>query len=328
MTFLLRPTMEAVGSLLLLASLALSTAVYAQTPSWPERPIRIVSPYPAGSGGDNTLRRITPELSKALGQAVIVETRPGAGGRIAAAEVAHAASDGYTFAISDTGPMMMLPMTVAKMPYDAQKDLVPVVRLVVSYPLIAGTTNSSIQKLSDLKNLGRTPSFGVASLGGYSHAICLSLGKVVSFECNPVPYSKGNMAALIDVAGGNIDLSLAYASEVKGLLDTGKVRLLATFAPKRNPNFPDVPSITELSTPDAALGVWVGLFAPTGTPAFMIERLRTETNKVIASESFKTWYEGLGNQVEILEGAAFAQYLDGQRVSLKKIVDAYGLKSE
>jgi tripartite-type tricarboxylate transporter receptor subunit TctC len=224
--------------------------------------------------------------------------------------------------------MILLPITVAKMPYDAQKDLLPVVRLVVSYPLIAGTANSNVQKLSDLKNLGRSPSFGVATLGGYSHAICASMGKVVGFECNPVPYSKGNMAALLDVASGNIDLSLTYTSEVKGFLDTGKIRLLATFAPKRNPNFPNVPSITEFSTPDTALGVWLGFFAPAGTPAHIIERLRVESNKVVVGEIFKSWYEGLGNQVEILEGAGFTQYLEGQRVSLKKIVDANGLKSE
>jgi tripartite-type tricarboxylate transporter receptor subunit TctC len=328
MTFLLRPTMQAIGSLLLVSSLALSATVYAQTASWPERPIRIVSPYLGGSSGDTALRRITPELSKALGQAVIIENRLGAGGRIAAAEVAHAAPDGYTFAISDSGPMVMLPMTVVKMAYDAQKDLVPVVRLVVAYPLIAVKANSNIQRVSDLKNLGRSPNFGVGALGGYSHAICASLSKAVGFDCNPVPYSKGTMAALLDVAGGSIDLSLAFPFEVKGLSDTGKVRLLATFAPKRNPNFPDVPSITEFSTPDAALGTWTGLFAPKGTPAYIIDRLRAETNKVIAGESFRTWFEGLGNQIEVLEGAAFEQYLDGQRVSLKKIVDAYGLKSE
>jgi tripartite-type tricarboxylate transporter receptor subunit TctC len=330
MTFLssCRPTFEAFGSCFWLACLVFGSLANAQTPTWPERPIRIVSPYPAGSAPDNTLRKITPELSKALGQAVIIETRLGAGGRIAATEVAQAAPDGYTFAISDTGTMMMLPMTVAKMPYDAQKDFVPVVRLVVAYPLIAGATNSSVQKLSDLKNLGRTPSFGLAALGGYSHAICATMGKVVGFECNPVPYSKGNMAALIDVASGNIDLSLTYPSEVRGLLDTGKVRLLATFAPKRNPNFPDVPSITEFSTSDTALGAWVSFFAPKGTPSYIVDRLRVETNKVINSESFRTWFEGLGNQVETLDGPAFTKYLDGQRVYLKKIVDTYGLKSE
>jgi tripartite-type tricarboxylate transporter receptor subunit TctC len=329
MTFLHRPTLQAVGSLLWLSSLVLSSAVYAQTASWPERPIRIVSPYLGGSGGDNVLRKITPELSKAFGQPVIIEPRLGAGGRIAAAEAAHAPADGYTFSAADLSPMMILPMTAPKMQYDAQKDFVPVVRLLVSYPYIAVAANSGVQKLSDLKNLGRVPSFGITALGGYTHAICASFGKIAGVECNPIPYSKGTLAALMDVAGGNLDLALAYSSEVKGLHDTGKVRLLATFAPKRNPNFPDVPSITEFSSADAALGIWVGLFAPTGTPAHIVERLRTETNKVLASDNFKSWYEGgLGNTVEVLDGPGFTEYLNAQRVYLKKIVDTYGLKSE
>jgi tripartite-type tricarboxylate transporter receptor subunit TctC len=328
MTFLLRPTLQALGSLLWLSSLALSSAVYAQTASWPERPIRIVSPYAGGSAGDNILRRITPELSKVLGQALVIETRLGAGGRIAATEAAHAPADGYTFAISDTGPMMMLPMTIAKMQYDTQKDFVPVVRLSVGYPVIAVAANSGVHKLSDLKSLGRAPSFGVAALGGYSHAICASFGKIAGVECNPVPYSKGTVAALMDVAGGNIDLAITYTSEVKGLHDTGKVRLLATYAPKRDLNFPDVPSVAEFSSPDAALGVWVGFFAPTGTPAHIVERLRTETNKVIASHNFKSWREELGYKVEVLDGPGFTEYLSAQRAYLKKIVDTYGLKSE
>jgi tripartite-type tricarboxylate transporter receptor subunit TctC len=328
MTFLLRPTMQAIGSLLLISSLALSATVFAQTQNWPERPIRIVTPFPTGSAPDTALRKITPELSKALGQAVIVENRPGAGGRIAAAEVAHAAPDGYTFANTDSSAMIMLPATGAKINYDAQKDLLPVVRLLNTYPFIAVPGNSAARKLLDLKHLGRSPTFGVAGLGGYSHAVCASLGKIVGVECNPVPYSQGNTAAMFDVAKGNIDLAITFSAEAKGFLDMGKIRLLATFAPSRNPNYPDVPSITEFAPPDSAISIWMGFFAPTGTPTHIVERMRIETNKVIAGEAFKQWYESLGNQVEVLDGPGFNQFLTTQRVSLKKIVDAYGLKSE
>jgi tripartite-type tricarboxylate transporter receptor subunit TctC len=328
MTFLLRPTMQAVGGLLWLSSVALSTAAHAQTSSWPERPIRIVTPFPAGSAPDTALRKITPELSKALGQAVIVENRPGAGGRIAAAEVAHAAPDGYTFANADSSAIIMLPATGAKMSYDAQKDLLPVVRLLNTYPFIAVPANSAARKLLDLKNLGHAPTFGVAGLGGYSHAVCASLGKIVGVECNPVPYSQGNTAAMFDVAKGNIDLAMTFSSEAKGFLDMGKIRLLATFAPSRSANYPDVPSITEFAPPESAIAIWMGFFAPTGTPTHIVDRMRTETNKVIAGDAFKQWYESLGNQVEILDGLGFNQFLASQRTSLKKIVDAYGLKSE
>ncbi len=328
MTFLLRPTMEAVGSLLLLSSLALGTMAHAQTPSWPERPIRIVTPYGAGSAPDTTLRKITPELSAALGQPIIVENRPGAGGRIALAEAAKAAPDGYTFVNADLGQMILLPFTGAALSYDAQKDFTPIVRLQLTYPLIAVPAGSRTLKPSDLTQLGHVPAFGVGGLGTYTNVMCIVLGNSVGFDCNPVPYSQGTLAALLDVAKGAIDVSITYPAEAKGLVASGKVRILVTMGPKRNPTLPDVPSIAEFSTTHANVPVWTGLFAPAGTPPQIIERMLVATNKILVGEAFKTWYESLGNTVEILDGPGFTQFLNGQRTYLRKIVDTYGLKSD
>jgi tripartite-type tricarboxylate transporter receptor subunit TctC len=328
MTFLLRPTMQAVGSLLWLSSLALSTSVLAQAASWPERPVRIVTPYAAGSAPDTTLRKITPELSAALGQPIIVENRPGAAGRIALAEAAKAAPDGYTFVNADLGQMILLPLTGATLSYDAQKDFTPVVRLQLSYPLIAVPAGSRTVKPSDLNQLGHLPTVGVGGLGTYTHVMCIALGKSVGFECNPVPYSQGTLAALFDVAKGAIDVSVTYPAEAKGLVASGKVRLLATMGPRRNPTLPDVPSMAEFSTAHASIPVWTGLFAPAGTPPQIVERLMVATNKILAGEAFKTWYESLGNTVEVLDGPGFTQFLTGQRTYLRGIVDTYGLKSE
>jgi tripartite-type tricarboxylate transporter receptor subunit TctC len=328
MTFLLRPTMQAVGSLLLMSSLALSTMVFAQTGNWPERPIRIVTPYGAGSAADTTLRKITPELSAALGQPIIVENRPGAAGRLALTEVAKAAPDGYTFVNADVGQMMLLPLTGATLSYDAQKDFTPIVRLQLSYPLIAVPAGSRTLKPSDLNQLGHVPTVGVGGLGGHTHVMCIALGNSVGFECNPVPYSQGTLAALLDVAKGTIDASVTYPAEAKGLVAAGKIRLLATMGPKRNPTLPDVPSMAEFNAAHSNIPVWTGLFAPAGTPPQIVERLLTATNKVLAGEAFKTWYESLGNTVEVLDGPGFMQFLSGQRTYLRKIVDTYGLKSE
>ncbi len=328
MTFLLRPTMQAAGDFLWLSSLALSSTAFAQTASWPDRPIRIVTPFAAGSAPDTTLRKITPELSTALGQPIIVENRPGASGRIALAEAAKAASDGYTFVNADLGQMILLPFTDPKLGYDPQKDFVPVVRLQRAYPLIAVPADSRTLKLGDLKQLGRSTAVGVGGLGTYSHVVCIALGNMVGFECNPVPYSQGTLAALFDVAKGAIDASVTYPAEAKGLVASGKIRLLVTMAPTRNAALPDVPSITEMSSTRASIAVWTGLFAPAGTPPHIVERLRVATNKVLVGEAFRTWYESLGNTVEVLDGPGFVQFLTGQRIYLRKIVDTYGLKSD
>jgi tripartite-type tricarboxylate transporter receptor subunit TctC len=251
MTFLsnCRPTFEIFSNCLWLACLVFGSVANAQTPSWPERPIRIVVPAGAGSAGDNTIRKISIELSKALGQAIVIENRPGAAGRLAAAEVARAAGDGYTFLYADSGVMLLLPLTGGKTSYDSEKDFLPVVRVNYVYPYIAVPAASSIFKLADFKNLGRTPTMGVTGMGGVSHAASLSLGRAHGIDFSLVPYSQGGMAVILDVAKGTTDASMSYASEAKGMIASGKVRFIATLAPTRNPMFPDVPSVDEFASP-------------------------------------------------------------------------------
>ncbi len=328
MTFQIRPLWDAMASFLWLSSLALGSTVYAQTPKWPERPIRIVTPSGAGVAGDIALRKIALELSSALGQVVVVENRPGAAGRIAASEVAHAAPDGYTFVAGDTASMVLLPAMGSKLSYDPPKDFVPVVRWGASYSLIAVANDSSLFKVIDLKKLGRPVTVGVTGLGSFQHTLCLSLGQALGFECEPVPYSQGNAAAILDVAKGNIDMAFSFVSESKGLVEAGKIRLLGTMAPKRNPMLPDLPSVSESFSGVSLPPGWLALFAPTGTPDHIIERLRLETNKVIAGDSYKTWLTSQGQQIETLDGPEFNRFLADQRVYFKKIVDTYGLKSD
>lgn len=330
MTFLsnCRPTFEVFSNCLWLACLVFGSVANAQTPTWPERPIRVVVPAGAGGAMDIVMRKITPELTKALGQAVIVENRPGGGGRIAIAEVNKATSDGYTLLHATQQSIILLPLTSGKNYSDLIKDYIPIARLSISYPMVAVPANSIALKLADLKNLSRPPTLGVSALGGYDEAVALSLGRAIGVEFTSVPFSQGSMAALLDAAKGSIDATLTYPSEAVGLIAGGKIRLLATTAPKRNPMFPDVPSIAETATPDTGIAVWTALFAPAGTPPLVVERLRSEINKVIAGDAYKAWRETQGAQVEALDGPGFTQFLNAQRVSLKKIVDTYGLKSE
>jgi tripartite-type tricarboxylate transporter receptor subunit TctC len=259
---------------------------------------------------------------------VIVENRLGATGRIATAEVSKANSDGYTLLHATQSHMILLPLTGAKTSYDPIKDFIPIARVSIAYPMIAVAANSPALKLGDLKDLGHPPTIGLVGLGGYDHATALSLGKALGVEFTPVRFSQGTAAALLDAAKGSIDATFTFPSEAVGLIAAGKIRLLATMAPKRNPMFPDVPSIAETAAPDTGIAVWTALFAPANTPPQVVERLRTEINKVITSDAYKPWRETQGAQVEMLDGPGFTQFFNAQRVSLKKIVDTYGLKSE
>ena len=323
-----RPTVEVLSSYLWLACLLMGSVANAQTGNWPERPIRVIVPQGAGGALDIVMRKITPDLSKALGQAVIVENRPGAAGRIATTEVSTATSDGYTLLQATQTHMLLHPLTGAKISYDPIKDFIPVARISVASPLVAVAANSPALKLADLKNLGHPPTMGLTGLGTFDHASALALGRALGVEFTPVPFSQGTLAALMDVAKGSVDVTFTYPSEAAGLIASGKIRILATMAPKRNPMFPDVPSIAESAAPDTGIAVWTALFAPAGTPPHVVEKLRSEINKVITSDAYKAWRETQGAQVEPLDGPGFTQFINAQRVSLKKIVDTYGLKSE
>ncbi len=329
MTFLLRPTMQAMRSLLLLSGLALGSTAYAQAQPWPERPVRIVTLYGAGSATDVILRKLLPELSKALGQPVFVENRTGASGRLAAYEAAHSAPDGYTFFQGEPSTMVLLPLTDAKLNYDPVKEFVPVLRTSLGYSLVAVPANSSIQKLADFKTLGRPPTFGLPGLGGFGHVAAAALGAAIGTEFTLVPYSQGLMAQVLDVAKGTIDTTLTYSSIAGGLIDAGKIRILATTGATRNPLLPEIPTVLEITGKDAGIAVWTGLFAPTNTPVHIIDRMRIETHKIVASDSYKAWQKSVGSTPsELLYGAAFERYLADQRLYFKKIVDTYGLKSE
>jgi tripartite-type tricarboxylate transporter receptor subunit TctC len=329
MTFQIRPLWDAMASFLWLSCLALGSTVYAQTPNWPERPIRIITIFGAGSPSDVLLRKISPELSIALGQPVIVENRPGASGRMAAYEAAHSPPDGYTFFQGEQTPMVLLPLTDAKLTYDPVKEFVPVLRIALAYSLIAVPASSSIQKLADFKTLGRPATFGVPGLGGYVHIAALALGTAIGTEFTLVPYSQGTVAQLMDVAKGTIDTTLTYGSTARGLIDAGKIRIVATTGPTRNPLFPEIPTVLELTGQDAGTAVWSALFAPMHTPAPIIDRMRTETQKIVLSDGYKAWQKSMGSiPSDLLYGAAFEKYLAEQRVYFKKVVDTYGLKSD
>ena len=283
---------------------------------WPQRPIRIVTPYASGFGFDVTLRRITPELSRLLGQAVIVENRPGGGGRTAASEAAAAKPDGYTFVMADSAPNLMSPTAGAKVMFDPQKEFVPVVRIVNSYAFLAVPGSSNLKTLADLGTLDHAPVFGMTGLAGYAHATCGALGRALGFECRPVPYPQGNIAALMDLVKGQIDLALTMANEAPGLIDSGKIRLLATMAPTREPRFPQVPSISEFTTAEVNQAVWAGLFAPAGTPDAVVARLRHAVNQVMAGSGFRSWAEASGYSPQMPDNIDFAKFLHDQRVAL------------
>jgi tripartite-type tricarboxylate transporter receptor subunit TctC len=314
----------------LLACLSLGGAAMfnakAQAQNWPERPIRIIVPFPVGFVADITWRKIASELTIALGQAVIIENRPGATGRIGVAEGARAAPDGYTFVVADIAQMVALPLTGAKLQYDAERDLLPIILGPLGYPVLAVAGDSKIRSLRDLKALGRPATVALGGLGGYQHMLVAMLAQLLNIEVTLIPYP--NSTVIKDTMGGVVDLAITFSPEAKGPVDAGKLRLLNTFSAKRNPMFPDVPTMGENTPWRTDLPGWSGLFAPVGTPAAVVTRIGNAVRTILLSDSYVAWVESGAGIVRPLSGSEFARFIEEQRGVLKPIVASAGIKSE
>jgi tripartite-type tricarboxylate transporter receptor subunit TctC len=294
--------------------------------SWPDRPIRIVVPGPAGYGSDLSIRKISAELTKTLGQTVTIENRPGASGRIAMADFIRTNPDGYNFILADTTQIHFLPLTGAKIQYDQEKDVVPVARIGFSFPLVVVGIDSKIKTLSDFKTLGRPPTLGLVNLNSLNHATAVLLAQSLNMDFNFIPYA--NASPTKDVIGGAIDTSFMFATEAMGLVQSGRARVIATFDSKRNPKFPDSPSINEVSPLKSGIPAWSALYAVAGTPAPILEKMRSAVNQVLASDNFKNWIEALGSSAPPLDEASLIKFLEEQRTRAAAVIKSAGMKSD
>ena len=271
--------------LTLFALIAGATAAAAQT--YPNRPIRVVVPYPPGGAVDLIGRLYAQALSARLGQPVVIENKPGSGGNLASDTVAKAAPDGYTLLHGSDNVFMSNPHIYGKMPFDPFKDLVPVSSLSSNQLVLAVHPSVPANSLRDFVELARAtkPSLFYASIGnGSQHHLAMEMLKQhVGIDLIHVPYRGGAAAALGLVAGevaamfgGGSLVPTVYAGKVRGLASTGTVR---------NPATPELPTIAEIYPGYEAL-IWQGLFVPAGTPQPIIDRLRAELQGVLAQPEF------------------------------------------
>lgn len=266
-----------------MCSLLLGTNAAAQTAdNFPSKPIRIMYPFSPGGGMEVVLRVMAEGMQKSMGQPVLVDNRTGAGGAIAANAAATAAADGYTLFVGPVGIAAITPH-LRKLPYDAQKDLLPVAKLSEFYPAYTVSNNLPVRTLPEFIAYAKAHpgevSFATSGVGSQGHLGGEILQKSWGIKMTHVPY-KGAADITTDLIAGRVNMSsdvtmLQYAKQ-------GKVRLLATQSPKRLPDFPDVPTVDETGVPEArTTGTWFGAFAPKGTPQPVIERLATEFEKAL-----------------------------------------------
>jgi tripartite-type tricarboxylate transporter receptor subunit TctC len=261
--------------------------VSAQTPDkYPSRPIRIVVPFAAGGTTDVLARAVAAKMAESLGQAVVTDNRPGAGGNIGAESVAKAAPDGYTLLMGTPGPLAINASLYKSMTYAPEKDFAPIGQMIAIQSVLVTNNASTFKTLRDVLDAAKASpgklSYASPGNGTTPHLVGELLKSMTGVDIAHVPY-KGDAPAATDLMGGHVPLMTANIAGVAALLKDGKLRALAVAGPTRSKLLPEVPTIAESGVPGYAVTAWAGLAAPAGTPAAIIARLNAELNKALAA---------------------------------------------
>jgi tripartite-type tricarboxylate transporter receptor subunit TctC len=271
--------------------LTLGAASHAQSPAWPNRPIRLVVPFTPGGSTDILARAIAQELAKAWGQSVVVENVPGAGGAIGADKVAKAPADGYTLLMGHIGTLAVNPSLYPKLPYNPVKDFTPVAwvarvpNVLVVHPSVAAKSVRELVALARSKpgqlNYGSGGNGSAANLA--TEYFKLQTGTSMLH----IPY-RGTAPAVTDLLGGQIQVLFTGAPAVIGQIRSGQLRALAVSSPQRLDALPDLPTVAEADVPGFEADQWYGVVAPAGTPRDIVLRLNRQINEALASAALKT----------------------------------------
>ena len=269
----------------LLAAAAAANNAAAQDPSrYPERPIRLVVPQAAGSATDNVSRTLAPELSKQLGQNVVVDNRPGGALTIGIDIVAKSAPDGYTIGQGPVGALAITRHMVAKLPYDIERDLQPVAVVTTGYMLLAVSPKTDFHSVKDLIAYARKNPcklFNASSSNGSPGHVSGELFKYMTgTDIVHVPY-KGGAPAIADLIAGNVQLMFESTNSIAPHVRAGRVRALAVTGAQRAHSLPEVPTMIEAGVPGYEVTAWSGVIAPAGLPRPVLERLNAAVNAAI-----------------------------------------------
>lgn len=318
---------RALVALAAFAACATVTAAHAQ--AFPNRPIRVVVPFPAGGGTDIIAREVTQKVTQSTGWVFVVENKPGAGGNLGVEAVAKSPADGYTLVLGQTSNMAINPTLYAKMPYDSVKDLAPIL-LVANAPLVMVTGANSVHKtLADVVKAAKDKpgalNFASPGNGTVAHLTSELFQAAASVKMQHVPY-KGAAQALTDVVSGNVELYMSSVPTLIGQIKQGKLRALAVTSAQRVDDLPQVPTINESGYKGFDAVTWFGFLAPAGTPKDVLAKLNAEFNAALKQPDLQ---KKLGDQGADPAGGTpeqFAALIKDDIVRWGKVVKASGAR--
>jgi len=317
------------ASFILVVMVSLAPVVMGQQ-AYPNKPVRIIVPYPPGGTADIVGRTIAEKLGVIWGQPVIVENRAGAGGTIGVDAVAKAAPDGYTMVLGVTGPLTIAPGINAQLAYDPLRDLVPITLVAAVPSLIAIHPSVPARDLKELIALAKSQpgklTFASAGTGTSVHIAGELLKSMADVDILHVPY-KGGVPALNDLMGGQVSMIIENMPQLLPQVRAGKIRALAVTTLQRSPALSELPAVAEI-LPGYEATTWFGLLAPAKTPQQIVRKVQIDIAKISLLPDVKEKFTGLGADVIASTPEAFAMHIRSELVRFSKVIKDANIKAE
>ncbi len=313
---------------------AMSGAAFSQavTPSYPSRPVKLVVGFAPGGAADFVARALQDPLSRALGQPIVVENRPGAGSSIAAEYVAKSPADGYTIAIASPSSILVNPIISPKAGFDPRKDFIAVSKVSASPLVIAVNPGIGVSTLQELIALAKKSpgklNYASSGNGAAPHLAAVLFMRLANVEMVHVPY-KGGGPAVQSVLAGDTQLSFATPPSVLPLVQAGRLKALAVTSRNRTPLVPNVPGMAEAGLPDYEISFWYGFFVPAGTPDEVVKRLFTATRQAVENPKVSELLAREGTEASGSKSPDdFAAFVAAEQVLWARLVKESGAKPE
>lgn len=290
---------------------------------YPSRPVRVVVTFPPGGSSDAMIRLLAPRLGERLGQQIVIDNKPGAGGNIGLSLVAKAAADGHTLGVGAAGGLTANPSLYPQMPYDALRDFQPITLLAAIPFVIVGSPNLPAKTLSQLITLAKSqPGKLSVAHGGNGTAMHLStalLEQMADIKLTLVPY-RGSGPAAMDVLSGQVPLALVDLPASLQHIRAGKLVAYAVTSPQRLPMLPDVPTVAEAGLSGYDSTGWFGLVAPAGTPASIVSRLNAEFGTALRDDAIQTSMRSMGMEPVPGSTEVFEAYLRSETAKWARVI--------
>ena len=303
------------------------TAAYAQ---YPNKPIRLVVPYPPGGPTDFVGRAVAAKLTELLAQQIVVDNRPGAGTVIASEMIARAAPDGYNLLFGTGGGTFLAPLILPKVPYDPQKDFAPVAMLVMSPQVLVVHPSVGANSVKELIAVAKTKpgqlNFSSVGTGTSPHLGGELFKSLAGVDIVHVPY-KGTAPGMTDLIAGRVQLAFSSIPTVLTHVQAGRLKMLGTGGTKRSPALPDIPPIAD-TLPGFELVTWYAVFAPAGTPAAIINRLNSEIAKVLKDADIQKRFGAQGLEPVVMTPQELRRYTESDVSRWTRLIKAANIKAQ